>query len=99
MKHYDDGKFNPVEEKPADVSRCASILTCKTLVEKHKDYYDSENSERLIDDFLKNVGSKFKPGRFDNGTLIINTRYWSTEPYRIKFFNDYIFFTLKENNY
>ena len=94
MKHYDDGKFNLVEEKPTDVSRRASILTCETSIEKHKDYYDFENSESLIDDFLKNVRSKFKPGRLENGTLIINTRYWSTEPYRIKFLNDYIFFTL-----
>ena len=29
---------------------------------KHKDYYKSENSEELVEDFLKNVRSKFKPG-------------------------------------
>ena len=31
------------------------------------------------------------------GTPIINSRYWSTEPYRTKYFKDYVFFSLKEN--
>ena len=83
-------------------------------VQKHKDYYDCENSEELVEDFLKNFRSKFKPGCFEdikcdflienyqpgpieNNTPIINSRYWSTQPYRTKFFNDYIFFSLKEN--
>ena len=28
--------------------------------------------------------------------LIINARYWSTEPYTTRYFNDYIFLNLKE---
>lgn len=75
-------------------------------VQKHKDYYDFENSEKLVDNFLENVRSKSKPWRFaimkcrfsienyqpgptENNTLIINTRYWSIEPCRTKFFNDF----------
>ena len=31
------------------------------------------------------------------GTPIINSRYWSTKPYKIRYFiNDYVFFTLNE---
>ena len=30
-------------------------------VNKHGDYYDFENSEEVVDDFLKNVRSRFKP--------------------------------------
>ena len=33
----------------------------------------------------------------ENEAPIINTRYWSTEPYKTKYFNDYVFFSLKEN--
>ena len=28
---------------------------------------------------------------------IINSRYWSTEPYRSRYFNDYVSFSLTEN--
>ena len=31
------------------------------------------------------------------GAPIINSRYWSTESYRTRYFNDHIFFSLKEN--
>lgn len=75
-------------------------------VQKHKDYYDFENSEKLVDNFLEKVRSKSKPWRFavmkchfsienyqpgptENNTLIINTQYWSIEPCRTKFFNDF----------
>ena len=39
----------------------------------------------------------FQPGPVENVLPIINTRYLSTEPYRTKYFNDYIFFSPKEN--
>ena len=31
------------------------------------------------------------------GAPIINSKYWSTEPYRTRCFNDYVFFSLKES--
>ena len=72
------------------------------------------DSEELIDDFLSNMRSKFRPAgpvltkcRFiieniqqavcENYRLIFNTRYWSTEEYRATYFNDYIFYSLKQN--
>ena len=114
LKYYNDGKFDLFEEKPIDISQRQDILTSEISVQKHKDYYDLENSEELVEDFLKNVSSEFKPGCFlvmkcsfstenyqpgpiENYMPIINTWYWSTEPYRAKFFNGYIFFSLKEN--
>ena len=38
-----------------------------------------------------------QPSREEIDTPIINSRYWSTEPYRTRYFNDYAFFSLKEN--
>ena len=39
----------------------------------------------------------FQPGPVENDSPIINTQYSSIEPSRTKYFNDYIFFSLKEN--
>ena len=66
-----------------------------------------------MNDFLKNVKYSFVPNNdiiikvgftIENtqpateiGTPIINSRYWSTEPYKTKYFNDFVFFNLKEN--
>ena len=114
MKHYDDGKFDRFEEKTNYISQSGNILTYKILVQKHKDYYDFDNSEELVDNFLKTVRSKFMPRHFlvrqcgfsienyqpgptENNTPMINTRYWFTEPYKTKFFDDYIFLSFKEN--
>ena len=33
-----------------------------------------------------------QPGPVENDSLTVNTRYWSTEPYRTKYFNDYRIF-------
>ena len=38
-----------------------------------------------------------QPSPEEIGAPIINSRYWSTEPYRTRYFNDYVFFSLKEN--
>ena len=33
----------------------------------------------------------------ENSIPILSTRYWSTEPYQTRYFNDYIFYSLREN--
>ena len=38
-----------------------------------------------------------QPSPEEIGAPIINSRYWSTEPNRTRYFNDHIFFSLKEN--
>lgn len=42
--------------------------------------------------FLENVQSS----PFENEEPIVNLRYWSTEPYQTKSFNDYIYFSLRK---
>ena len=64
LKHCDDGKFDHFEEKPIYISKRGNILTYEISVQNHKHYYNFENSEELVEDFLKNVRSKIKPGRF-----------------------------------
>ena len=81
---------------------------------KYRDYYNFENAEQVVDDFLRKVRSRFQPkGEIlikcgflieniqpsvqENLRPIVNTRYWATEPYKTKYFNDYIFYGLTEN--
>ena len=49
------------KDKPVDVEKTANLLKFEITVNKHRDYYDFENSEEVVDDFLKNVYSRFKP--------------------------------------
>ena len=49
------------EDKPVDVEKMANLLTFEITINKHGDYYDFENSEEVVDDFLYNVRSRFKP--------------------------------------
>ena len=49
------------EDKPVDVEKTANLLKFEITVNKHDDYYGFENSEEVIDNFLKSVRSRFKP--------------------------------------
>ena len=49
------------EDKLVDVEKTANLLKFEITVNKHGDYYDFENSEEVVDDFLKDVHSRFKP--------------------------------------
>ena len=42
---------------------------------------------------IKNI----QPSPEERGAHIINSRYWSIEPYRTRYFNDSVLFNLKEN--
>ena len=41
------------EDKPVDVEKMANLLKFEITVNKHGNYYDFENSEEVVDDFLK----------------------------------------------
>ena len=115
LKHCDEGNFNLFEEIPIDAIRSGNITSYKILAQKHIEYCDCENSEELIDDFLKSVRCKLNPGENyvvikggflienlqpgpgENDSPIIDMRYWSTELYRTKYLNNYIFCSLKQN--
>ena len=102
------------EDKPVDVENTANLLKFEITVNKHGDYYDFENSEEVVDDFLKNVRWRFKqPGlklikclfviemiqqsAFENLRPILNTRYWITDAYKDTYFNDFVFYRLRQN--
>ena len=82
--------------------------------QKHRDFYDFFNSEQYVEDFLRNVRYKFKPGGkkwvkclftieniqispYQDLRPIINSRYWTTLPYEGTYFNDFIFYGLRQN--
>ena len=51
LKHYNEGYNDLFEDKPVDVEKTANLLKFEITVNKHGDYYDFENSEK-VDDFL-----------------------------------------------
>ena len=102
------------EDKPVDVEKMANLLTFEITINKHGDYYDFENSEEVVDDFLYNVRSRFKlsglkfnkcsfvikniqQSAFENLRPILNTRYWTTDVYKAAYFNDFVFYGLRQN--
>ena len=103
------------KDKPIDINKHGNIVIYEMSVNKYGDYYNFKNREGTVNDFFKNVCSKFQitkevilKCRFlieniqqsmnENLRPIFNTRYWSTEIYKMmKYFNDYIFYSLKEN--
>ena len=61
LKHYNKGYHDLFEDMRFDVEKTANLLKFKITVNKHGDYYDFENSGEVVDDFLKNACSRFKP--------------------------------------
>ena len=59
LKHYDERKFNSFEERLIDIVKPGNVTSYEISTQKHKEYYNFENSEELVDKFLKNVRSKF----------------------------------------
>ena len=114
LKHYEEGRNIVFEEKPFDIIKTNSILKYEITVNKFGEYYNFENAQEVVDEFLKNVCSKYKPAGsvlikcgfvieniqqsvFKNLRPIINVRYWTTDAYRTSYFNDYVFYSLKQN--
>ena len=97
------------KDKPIDINKHGNIVIYEMSVNKYGYYYNFKNREETVNDFFKNVCSKFQitkevilKCRFlieniqqsmnENLRPILNTRYWSTEIYKMmKYFNDYIF--------
>ena len=114
LKHYNKGYHDLFEDKRFDVEKTANLLKFKITVNKHGDYYDFENSGEVVDDFLKNACSRFKPSglklikclfvieniqqsAFENLRPILNTRYWTTDVYKATYFNDFVFYGMRQN--
>ena len=61
FKHFDDGKSIPFEDKPLEIIRTNNITKYEISVNKYSDYYNFKDAEQVVDDFLRNVCSRFKP--------------------------------------
>ena len=119
MKHYDDGKSIPFEEKPLDILKYPALTIYSIEFQKHSDFYNFYNSDKYVD-FLKNVKYRFKlkyryklsnkkwfkcSFNIENTQNsirpdlepLLNTRYWTTETYDSTYFNDFIFFVLRQD--
>ena len=105
-KHYTVGYNDLFEDKPFDIVKTGRLLRFEITVNKHGGYFNFENSEEIVDDFLKNVHSRFKASSFkvikcafiieniqqsafENLRPIINTRWWTSDVYKAKYFNDF----------
>lgn len=84
--------------------------------DEHEEEYDFSDSDSIIENFLRNVRSRFVPSdnkvtrikcsfSFVNKQLLVyscdvhlsSLRYWSTNVYKTKYFNDFVHFSLKQN--
>ena len=113
LKHYEDGKSIPFEEKPIDILKLPALTIYSVEYSKHKDSYNFYSSEVCVDDFLRNVKYRFKSGSkkwikcsftieniqnapYQGLRLIFNSRCWTTSPCEGTYFNDFIFYRLKQ---
>ena len=60
LKHYDDGKSIPFEEKPFDIERYPALTKYSIEFKKHSSFYNFYDSEKCVDDFLRNVKYRFQ---------------------------------------
>ena len=114
LKHYEEGKNVPFEERPPDILRYSGLTIYSIEFKKYNNFYNFYDSEKCVDEFLRNVKYKFKATskkwfkcsfiiestqnsiRPDLQSLL-NTRYWTTEKYDSIYFNDFIFYALKQD--
>ena len=60
IKHYDAGKEIPFEEKPLDVIQLPALTIYKIEFKKYGKQYSFYDSQKCVDDFLKNVKYRFQ---------------------------------------
>ena len=61
LKHYDEGQNDLYEDKPLDIIKLPFMTKFEISIIKHGEYYNFFNSTEVVEEFLKNVRSKFKP--------------------------------------
>ena len=96
LKHYNEGSADFFEEKPADILKTANLLKFEITVNTYGDYYIFENSEEVVDEYLRNIHSRFniQQAMSENLRPIMNTRFCTTETYEACYFNDFVFYGL-----
>ena len=55
LKHYNDGKEIPFEEKPLDITRYHALTIYQIEYKKCTNLYPLYDSEKCVDEFLLNV--------------------------------------------
>ena len=61
LEHYIDGEKKPAEFKTIDITKNKNIIIYNINFEKHSNEYNFYNSEELVEEFLFNVKTRFKP--------------------------------------
>lgn len=114
LKNCSKGKNVSAEDRAINIDKLRNIKIYILSLADNKKYFNFEDSDKLIDSFHLNVGSKFvpspevsircgfsleniQPTPLKTGVSISNLRYWSTEVYTPKYFNDYLLFSLKKD--
>ena len=59
LKHYDEGKNIPFEEKLLDIVRYPGVSIVSSEFKKYSSFYNFYDSEKCVDDFLRNVKYRF----------------------------------------
>ena len=59
LKHYNDGKNIPFEERPLDIIKYPALTIYQIEFKKHKNLYSFYNSEKCVDECLQNVRYRF----------------------------------------
>ena len=59
LKHYSDGKNIPFEEKPLYIVRYPALTIYQIEYKKYSNLYPFFNSEKCVEEFLKNVKHRF----------------------------------------
>ena len=114
LKHYDEGKNILFEEKPLDIVRYSGLTIYYIEFKKCSSFYNFYDSEKCVDDLLRNVKYRYKSTNkkwfkcsfnIENTQNsirpdlqpLLNTRYWTTETYNRIYFNDFIFYALRQD--
>ena len=61
LEHYESGERKPAEFKSVDIIKNKEITIYQISFDKHSEEYDFYNSHEIIEDFLLNVKSLYKP--------------------------------------
>ena len=61
LEHYIDGERKPTEFKAIDITKNKDIIIYNINFEKHSNEYNFYNPQELVDEFLFNVKTRFKP--------------------------------------
>ena len=61
LEHYIDGEKNATELKTIDITKNKDIIIYNINFEKHSNEYNFYNAQELVDEFLFNVKTRFKP--------------------------------------